>query len=302
VLFRSAYDLYRDSKQIEPGLLDNNYLTIRFDTAVGNFTPTSNVLKYNTNTMSKGWHHIAFTFNSGTGLALFYVDGEVKDSLVLSSGITTLSYEQKNKFYIGNTNGFNDLYSQDYLLNDTPTMVGKLDDLRVYDKVLTTNDILVLSRKKLEFANIPFLVDIPTRQYLEEIDKFNMHRTPGFKSNVYNIRILNSEINDDTVREMHEVAVNVFELTDDDLSNIQSAQFINVLWHASELIKLRAKEKSALKAVKKAQPKVVKVPSVAPPQRVGSKTDGKNLRAANERLARTGDKNSAAYLIETLGL
>lgn len=203
----TAYDLYRDSKQIEPGLLDNNYLTIRFDAAVGNFTPTANVLKYNTNTMSKGWHHIAFTFNSGTGLALFYVDGEVKDSLVFSSGITTLSYEQKNKFYIGNTNGFNDLYSQDYLLNDPPTMVGKLDDLRVYDKVLTTNDILVLSRKKLEFANIPFLVDIPTRQYLEEIDKFNMHRTPGFKSNVYNIRIINSELNDTTLRESIESAI-----------------------------------------------------------------------------------------------
>jgi hypothetical protein len=118
-----------------------------------------------------------------------------------------MSYSQKNKFYIGNTNGFNDLYSQDYLLNQYATMVGKLDDLRVYDKVLTPNDILVLSRKKLEFADMPFLVDVPTRQYLEEIDKFNMHRTPGFKSNVYNIRILNSELNDDTLRENIESAI-----------------------------------------------------------------------------------------------
>lgn len=203
----TAYDLYRDSKQIEPGLLDNNYLTVKFNTVVGNFTPVSRVLKYNTNTLSKGWHHIAFTFNSSNGVALLYVDGIVRDSIVLSSGNTVLSYAQKNKFYIGNANGFNDLYSQDYLLNQPVTMIGKLDDLRIYDKVLTTNDILVLSRKKLEFADVPFLVDIPTRQYLEEIDKFNMHRTPGFKSNVYNIRILNSELNDDALKESIESAI-----------------------------------------------------------------------------------------------
>jgi hypothetical protein len=116
------------------------------------------------------------------------------------------------------------------------------------------------------------------------------------------VRQLIPDLNDDKVKRMHEVAVNVFGLTDDDLSNIQSAKFINVLWHAVERVENRTKDSGALKVVKKAQPKVVKVPSVAPPQRVGSKTDGKNLRAANERLARTGDKNSAAYLIETLGL
>jgi hypothetical protein len=203
----TSYDLYRDSKQIDPGLLDNNYLSVKFDTVAGGFTPTQRILKYNTNTLTKGWHHIAFTFNSIDGAARLYVDGVIRDSIFLGSGNTTISYSQKNKFYIGNTNGFNDLYSQDYLLNQYATMVGKLDDLRVYDKVLTPNDILVLSRKKLEFADMPFLVDVPTRQYLEEIDKFNMHRTPGFKSNVYNIRILNSELNDDTLRENIESAI-----------------------------------------------------------------------------------------------
>lgn len=203
----TAYDLYKDHKIIPPGLADDNYLTVSFNTAAGNQSQTIRKLKYNTNTLSKGWHHLAFVFDSGQGSAKFYVDGVLRDSTSFDSGLTVLSYAQKNKFYVGNTNGFNDLYSQDYLLNDAVTMVGKLDDLRLYAKALTDNDILVLSRKKLEFADVPFSVATPTRQYMEEIDKINSHRLPGFKSNVYNIRVMNSELTDDTIKQSIENAI-----------------------------------------------------------------------------------------------
>jgi hypothetical protein len=203
----TAYDFYKDGKIIPPGLADDNYLTVKFNIAAGNSSQTIRKLKYNTNTLSKGWHHLAFVFDSGQGSAKFYVDGRLGDSMSFDSGLTVLSYAQKNKFYVGNTNGFNDLYSQDYLLNDAVTMVGKLDDLRLYAKALTNNDILVLSRKKLEFADVPFSVTTPVRQYMEEIDKINSHRLPGFKSNVYNIRIVNSDLSDNDIKQSIENAI-----------------------------------------------------------------------------------------------
>lgn len=202
----TQYDYYRDRKVLPPGLNDINYIVARFSLDDG-YSTEQYKLKYSTSFMDKGWHHLAFTFDSSLGTATLYVDGEDRNTISFTKGTGRLSYNSKNKFYIGNTNGFNDNKSQDYLLNNATTMVGKVDDVRVYNKTLTSNDLLVLSRKKLEFADIPLNINVPTRQYVEEIDKFNAHRIPGFKSNVFNIRILNSDINNEELKDSIESAI-----------------------------------------------------------------------------------------------
>lgn len=110
------------------------------------------------------------------------------------------------------------------------------------------------------------------------------------------------DLNNAKILKMQEVAKNVFGLTDDDISNLNSAKAINILWHAVQLVEQRTKDSGALKTVKKAQPKVVKLPSVAPQRANGSKVNSKELKSVNDRFAKTGDRNSAAYLIEKLGL
>ena len=189
----TQYDYHRDRKLLSPGLNDTNYVVAKFALDNG-MTKTPYKLKCSTSFLTKGWHHLAFVFDSSMGTASLYVDGEIRDSLIFTKGLNRLAYNSKNKFYIGTTNGFNDTKDQDYILNNNTTMVGKIDDVRVYGKALTPNDLLVLSRKKLEFVDIPLNITTPTRQYIEEIDKINAHRIPGFKSNVFNIRILNSDI------------------------------------------------------------------------------------------------------------
>jgi len=202
----TQYDFHRDRKILEPGLNDLNYIVAQFDLDNG-YTTDSYKLKCSTSYLTKGWHHLAFTFNSSLGNAILYIDGVERNIISFAKGKGRLSYGSKNKFYIGNTNGVNDSKSQDYLLNSNTTMSGKIDDVRVYNKTLTPNDLLVLSRKKLEFADMPLNIDVPTRQYIEEIDKFNAHRIPGFKSNVFNIRILNSDIDNVELRDSIETAI-----------------------------------------------------------------------------------------------
>jgi hypothetical protein len=86
-------------------------------------------------------------------------------------------------------------------------MVGKIDDIRVYSCALSERDVLVLSRKKLKFTPVEFNVTAPARQYIETIDRFNTHRTPGFKSNIFNIRILNSDLDSEDLKESIEGAI-----------------------------------------------------------------------------------------------
>lgn len=202
----TQYDYYRDKKISSPGLASGNNVVAKFVLDNGT-TKIPCKLKYTTSFLTKGWHHLAFTFNSSAGEASLFIDGVLRDSLLFTKGLHRLSYNNKNKFYIGNTNGFNDTKEQDYLLNDNTKMIGVIDDVRVYEKTFTLNDLLVLSRKKVEFVDMPLNITTPARQYIEEIDKINAHRVPGFKSNVFNIRILNSTLNDTEIKSSIETAI-----------------------------------------------------------------------------------------------
>jgi hypothetical protein len=86
-------------------------------------------------------------------------------------------------------------------------MVGKIDDIRIYNCILDAKDLMILSRKKLQFVDVPFNVVTPTRQYIEEIDKIAAHRVPGFKSNTFNIKIINSSSYNDNIKAMIENSI-----------------------------------------------------------------------------------------------
>lgn len=195
----TKYNFDRDAKKLNPGTLDANYITAKFELTNG-VAITSKMLKSTTNTLQKGWHHIALIVDTSKGIATLYIDGQSRDSVSFAAGQYRLNYTNKNNFYIGNTNGKQDLNINDWLLDYRPTMIGKIDDVRVYEYALTERDIVTLSRKRLKFVPIEFNMLAPIRQHVETIDKFTAHRLPGFKSNVYNIRILNSSIDNDEIK------------------------------------------------------------------------------------------------------
>lgn len=203
----TQYDILRESKIIEPGLLDNNYITAKWDYQYSTTTGTI-TMKHNTNYVDKGWHHIAMIIDTKKGSSILYFDGRAVDVKTFEPGVLKIKHN-KNKFYIGKSNGFADTRAQGLLLDNEISMVGKLDDVRVYGYSLTDNDLIVLSRKKIEFVPVLFNVDIPIRQFLEEIDKLHTHRIPGFKSNIYNVRILNSSLNDELKQNIETAIRNV---------------------------------------------------------------------------------------------
>jgi|GEM_PF-1834431 len=202
----TKYNFYRDAKLLNPGLDDKNYITANFKITNGTSVSAKELIAP-TNALSRGWHHLALTFDSANGVARLYVDGQTIDSISFAEGQYMLDYTNKNTFYIGNTNDSHDTKEYTWLLDKKPTMVGKIDDIRVYSCALSERDVLVLSRKKLKFTPVEFNVTAPTRQYIETIDRFNTHRTPGFKSNIFNIRILNSDLDSEDLKESIEDAI-----------------------------------------------------------------------------------------------
>jgi len=79
---------------------------------------------------------------------------------------------------------------------------GGIADLRLYDNTLTDSDIKAISKNSLTNQYSDLIWNIPTgnRNYIEEIERFFLHRLPGSKSQFYNIKIKNSNITDPNVR------------------------------------------------------------------------------------------------------
>ena len=81
-----------------------------------------------------GWHHVAYSFNDAGNLATLYLDGVAVAS---TSTTSSISYTLGANSYIG-THGNGDA---------TFDFNGKIDEARVYNRVLSTNEIASLANE-----------------------------------------------------------------------------------------------------------------------------------------------------------
>lgn len=110
------------------GIIDaNGYVGI----CVGSGTPTDVFDKSTTIINNNAWHHVAINRDSSTGIVMIYVNGifETTDTRATGTIGTTWTSIGKN-----DTTSGTDVY-----LN------GTLDDVRVYNRVLSANEIQSLS-------------------------------------------------------------------------------------------------------------------------------------------------------------
>jgi hypothetical protein len=125
-----------------------------------------------------------------------------------STNVQYRIYNYKNNPQIGlgtsnfKTNFLNEWIEQkeQYLFN------GNIADVRFYNLTLTNSDIKAISKNYLtnEFVGINWNIPTGTRAYIEEIERFFLHRMPGSKSQFFNIRIKNSGLTDPNVRKIVE--------------------------------------------------------------------------------------------------
>lgn len=173
-------------------------------------TPSYITLNYGTSALAVGWHHFAVTF-AQDNRAYFYVDGEMVDSYNNTAVASAMFYKVYNynnnpQISLGATNfkttTVNEWIEQptEYLFN------GYIGDVRLYNIALTQSDIKCISKNYMynQFNSLNWTIPTGTRAYVEEIERFFLHRLPGSKSQYFNIRIKNSQITDPAVRSIVE--------------------------------------------------------------------------------------------------
>lgn len=176
------------------------------DSTLDTPVPIYYTLNYSVSGLAVGWHHFALTFNEVNDARL-YVDGALVNQTTFYTPFSAISYRIYNyknnpQISIGTSN------FKTGILNDwiqTPgvyTYNGKIADIRFYNIALNNSDIRAISKnyEYNQFTNLSWTMNAPTRGYIEEIERFFLHRMPGSKSSSFNVKVKNSAIVDPAVR------------------------------------------------------------------------------------------------------
>lgn len=190
---------------ISPGL---TVKVVTKDTTALSPTPNYVTLNCSTSALGPGWHHFAITYDN-TDITKFYIDGEVvaqnpASGTYSSPRVLHSIYNFKNNpnISIGTTNFKTNTLGEWIQMPTSNLFNGNIADVRLYSKTLNWSDIKAISKNYLynQFVDLNWNSPTGTRGYIEEIERFFLHRLPGAKSQFYNIKIKNSGIVDPNVR------------------------------------------------------------------------------------------------------
>jgi len=108
-----------------------------------------------------------------------------------------LFYDYSSPLLLGATTVKNTTLNDITKIEDNYKFVGKVSDLRIYNKSLNSSEI-----EQLYFSNIYSIrrsplnwnISVGERDYIEKINHFFKYKLPGSKSNYYNINIHNFKV------------------------------------------------------------------------------------------------------------
>jgi len=164
-------------------------------------------LNYDVSYLTPGWHHFATTLDNNNLLKL-YIDGNVVKSTNVgsASSIYRVFNNKNNPDLIIGTASFKKQTLAEYTELDVYNYKGKIADVRFYSQALEQSDIKAIQKQFIRnsFTDLKWSVPTGQRYYLEQIERFFLHRLPGAKSNMFNIKIKNSNITNTTVRQIIE--------------------------------------------------------------------------------------------------
>ena len=140
----------------------------------------------------RGWVHFTLTheiINNQTVIRLF-INGMERITKVFQN-IKKVNFGTKvSPFIIGGTSGKLGANNLERSISGE-YFVGKFDDLRIHQKVLSPFEVLSLANNLYYNYWNDFIMYMPTNQYtcLEKVKFFHMNRPPGHKSNKFNLKI-----------------------------------------------------------------------------------------------------------------
>lgn len=178
-------------------------------------TPQYYNLTHSVTGLAPGWHHFAATYDE-TDVIRLYEDGQIVKEVRTK---VRPGYDVTGKFLYRIFNFKNNpqllLGTSSFKTGTLATWTeqtnkfnynGEIADVRFYNTTLTPSDIKALSKNYLynQFNDLKWIINVGVRDYVEEIERFFLHRMPGSKSQFYDIKVKNSGIQDPRVKEIVE--------------------------------------------------------------------------------------------------
>ena len=168
----------------ESGLTSNES-----QTAISSFTV---YLPFSTAVLDDGWHYFSFCFSHKDGQVSAYVDSILMNSYKFDP----FKYKIKQSYKplsIGAVTTDQGILNDSIGIDDKHKLIAYITNLHIYRYAFNIADISLLY--KSTFANLykdlTWNINLGKRNYIEQIDKFFMHKLPGNKSKVFNIKIKN---------------------------------------------------------------------------------------------------------------
>lgn len=155
-------------------------------------------LPYNLDNIAAGWHHVSFVFDSFGGSAKAYMDSVLVAEKDFTPEIYQLYYTYRTSLLLGAETIQNTTLNDIIQIDNGYKFVGKVADLRMYNKSLTQGEIeqIYLSSKyAAKDKTLLWNMSVGDRNYIEQIKYWYKNQLPGSKSKYFNINIHNLNVN-----------------------------------------------------------------------------------------------------------
>lgn len=169
-------------------------------TQSSNTTKTQNTevfnLPFSTEAFNPGWHYFSLVFDHAKGYIAAYTDGIV----VNQQKFDPFKYKIKQSYKplsIGAITTEQGILNDTIGINTLHKTIGKIAHLHIYKYAFDKYDINSLFKGTYLdlYQDMTWNIQAGQRNYIEQIERFFMHKMPGNKSKYYNIKIKNLTAN-----------------------------------------------------------------------------------------------------------
>lgn len=148
---------------------------------------------HNITTLESGYHNFIIRFDSVNGVYSIFIDGIKVNEQVIQGGQYSFSGIINKEFLIGNCIYYNNYPLGFYTKQPTYYFTNEINmkNFHWYNQALSYYDMLLFVKLNYPISDIRFELPTGKRNFVETIQQFFKFKIPGFKSNYFNVHIVN---------------------------------------------------------------------------------------------------------------
>jgi hypothetical protein len=161
-------------------------------------------------TLGSGKRHFVFTINCFDGIANFYLDGQLYDTQIFERRKYIFSDSFKGFIYYGCDPFFNGIPAFRHFKDNSDFIYKniQIENIYIMDKFIDRFESLYFYSEKYTPNDIIYNMPCGSRSFIDTIEKTFNFNVPQYKTNIFDLNILNAGILYDNIKEDLEIYIN----------------------------------------------------------------------------------------------